>query len=111
MIKSLMLAAVLAASAAPALAQSNTMSSSTTSGAMSSGSATSSGGMSASGAAAKPNPAMAKVRTQCAADFQKTCPNLKPGTPEMTQCVRDNFTSMSEGCQGALMEYMQSQGG
>lgn len=110
MIKSLMLAAVLAATAAPALAQSNTMSSGAAS---SSSGMSSSNSMSSSGSAmaAKPNPAMAKVGVQCKADFAKSCPNLKPGTPEMTQCVRDNFAGMSEGCQGALMEYMQSQGG
>jgi hypothetical protein len=48
------------------------------------------------------NPAMAKVREQCAADMTKFCAD-KTGRDRM-QCMRDNGDKLSDGCKSARAE-------
>jgi hypothetical protein len=54
------------------------------------------------------------MKAACGADVQKFCPNLQPG-PDVRQCVRKNFASLSDGCK-TFIEQMrarrqQQQGG
>ena len=44
------------------------------------------------------------VRQACAADFQKACPDAKPGPGGgMRECARDHFKEFSQPCQSALI--------
>jgi hypothetical protein len=45
----------------------------------------------------------AAVRTACAADIQKFCPNAQMG-PDMRKCIRGNFSSLSDSCKTALQQ-------
>ena len=62
----------------------------------------------AAGGAPAMTPAMqearAQMRTQCAADFQKFCPDAQG--PARLQCMREHATEMSEGCKGAMQALM-----
>ncbi len=53
------------------------------------------------------------MKAACGADVQKFCPSLQPG-PDLKQCVRKNFASLSDGCK-TFIEQMrarrQQQGG
>lgn len=100
--KSLVLAALLAAAAAPALAQSTQPPASST---------TTSSTTTTTTPAPAGQSAMAAVGVACAADFKAQCPNNAPGTPELQQCVRDNFDKMSDGCKSAIMTMMAQGGG
>jgi hypothetical protein len=43
------------------------------------------------------------VRTACAADFQKACPEAKPGPGGgMGQCARAHFKEFTQPCQSAI---------
>lgn len=46
------------------------------------------------------------MKAACSADVQKFCPNLQPG-PDMRQCVRKNFASLSDGCK-SFIEQMRA---
>jgi hypothetical protein len=48
------------------------------------------------------NPAMAKVREQCAADMTKFCAD-ETGRERM-QCMRENADKLSDGCKSAMAE-------
>jgi hypothetical protein len=54
------------------------------------------------------------MKAACGADVQKFCPNLQPG-PDMRQCVRKNFASLSDGCKSFIEQmrerHQQQQGG
>lgn len=53
------------------------------------------------------------MKAACGADVQKFCPNLQPG-PDMRQCVRKNFASLSDGCKSFIEQRRarrQEQGG
>jgi len=53
------------------------------------------------------------MKAACGADVQKFCPNLQPG-PDMRQCVRKNFASLSDGCKSFIEQMRarhQQQGG
>ncbi len=56
------------------------------------------------------------MRAACGADVQKFCPNVQPG-PDMRECVRKNFASLSDGCKSfieqmrARHQQQQQQGG
>ena len=55
------------------------------------------------GAALAQTPGGGPVRTACAADFQKACPDAKPGPGGgMGQCARAHFTEFSSPCQSAI---------
>jgi hypothetical protein len=45
----------------------------------------------------------AGLKTACAADFQKFCPDMGPGL-ELRTCVRKNFHALSKTCQGFLLK-------
>lgn len=62
------------------------------------------------GAAAAPSPAMVKMMQTCQADFAKACPGIAPAAPEMRTCVTNNFSSLGQPCQGAIMEMMNAGG-
>lgn len=101
--KTFILAALLAAAAAPALAQSTTPP-------PAAGTSTTTTSTTTTPAAGQSS-ARAAVGAACAADFKTNCPNNTPGTPEMQQCVRDNFDKMSDGCKSAIMTMMAQGGG
>ena len=101
--KSLVLAALLAAVAAPSLAQSTQPSNTTTT--------TSSTTTTTTPAPAGQSSAREAVMTSCAADFKAQCPNNAPGTPELQSCVRENFDKMSDPCKSAIMTMMAAGGG
>jgi hypothetical protein len=42
------------------------------------------------------------VRQACAADFQKACPDAKPGDGTLKACARAHFMSFSGPCKTAL---------
>jgi hypothetical protein len=44
----------------------------------------------------------AALRQACGADIQKFCANVQG--PDMRKCVRDNFASLSDGCQSFLKQ-------
>ena len=53
------------------------------------------------------------MKAACGADVQKFCPNLQPG-PDLKQCVRKNFASLSDGCKSFIEQMRarrQQQGG
>jgi len=54
------------------------------------------------------------MKAACGADVQKFCPNLQPG-PDMRECVRKNFASLSDGCKSFIEQmrarHQQQQGG
>jgi len=54
------------------------------------------------------------MKAACGADVQKFCPNLQPG-PDVRQCVRKNFASLSDGCKSFIEQMrarrQQQQGG
>lgn len=45
-----------------------------------------------------------KVRTACAADIQKFCPNIERGKGQMRACLDQNQTSLSSECDAARAE-------
>lgn len=59
------------------------------------------------------NPAMQaareQVRSQCAADFQKFCPDAQG--PARMQCMRDHAAEMSDGCKTAMQAMMAARSG
>ena len=47
------------------------------------------------------------VRTACAADFQKACPDAKPGPGGgLRECVMTHQSEFSDGCKAALAAMM-----
>jgi hypothetical protein len=42
------------------------------------------------------------VRQACAADFQKACPDAKPGDGKLRACAKAHFMSFSAPCKTAL---------
>jgi len=42
------------------------------------------------------------VRQACAADFQKACPDAKPGNGALKACAKAHFMSFSQPCKTAL---------
>ena len=43
------------------------------------------------------------VRAACQADFQKLCPDAKPGPGgTLRACIRDHQAQLSDGCKSAL---------
>ena len=42
------------------------------------------------------------VRQACAADFQKACPDAKPGNGALKACAKAHFMSFSAPCKSAL---------
>lgn len=121
MFRALTLAAVLAVTTVPALAQTSAANSTDVSAPPTSTTTTRSATMNktapattttttTSGAAAAPSPAMARVMQTCQADFAKACPGLAPAGPEMRTCVTNNFSSLGQPCQGAIIEMMNAGG-
>lgn len=55
----------------------------------------------------------AALREACAADFQKVCPDAKPGPGGgLRECVRAHFSDLSDGCKSAIAQMRaQRQGG
>jgi hypothetical protein len=53
------------------------------------------------------------VRQACAADFQKACPDAKPGNGALKACAKAHFMSFSRPCKSALkaMRARMSQSG
>lgn len=54
------------------------------------------------------------LRQVCAADFQKACPDAKPGDGALKACAKAHFMSFSHPCKTALKAMrarMQAQGG
>jgi hypothetical protein len=52
------------------------------------------------------------VRQACTADFQKACPDAKPGNGALKACAKAHFMSFSSPCKSALKAMrarMQSQ--
>ena len=45
-----------------------------------------------------------KVRTACAAEIQKFCPNIERGKGQMRACLDQNQTSLSSECNAARAE-------
>jgi hypothetical protein len=63
----------------------------------------------ASAAAAQP-PGAGAVMQACSADFQKYCPDAKPGPGGgLKQCVVAHFSSLSAPCKQALMSMRNQQ--
>jgi hypothetical protein len=40
----------------------------------------------------------------CKADAARLCPGMKPGSPEMVQCIRDHRDQVSPACKEAARE-------
>lgn len=60
-------------------------------------------GLFAAGAAAADSAAdTAEVRQACAADFQKACPDAKPGNGALKACAKAHFMSFSRPCKTEL---------
>jgi len=50
-------------------------------------------------------PAAGGGRAACMADFQKLCPNAKPGPGGgMRECVRSNWDHLSDACKAAITQ-------
>jgi len=58
-------------------------------------------------AAAQPAGADA-VRQACAADFQKLCPDAKPGDGSLRACARAHFTEFTGACRQAMLQMRQA---
>ncbi|HLY77847.1 MAG TPA: hypothetical protein VKQ70_00620 [Caulobacteraceae bacterium] len=56
----------------------------------------------AAGAAAAQPADDGAVRQACAADFQKACPDAKPGNGALKACAKAHFMSFSHPCKTAL---------
>jgi hypothetical protein len=56
----------------------------------------------AAGAAAAQPVDDSGVRQACAADFQKACPDAKPGNGALKACAKAHFMSFSHPCKTAL---------
>ena len=57
----------------------------------------------AGAASAQPGGGGGAVRQACMADFQKACPDAKPGPGGgMRECAKAHFTEFSQPCQSAL---------
>ena len=55
------------------------------------------------GAASAQPAGVGAVRQACMADFQKACPDAKPGPGGgMRECAKAHFTTFSQPCQSAL---------
>jgi hypothetical protein len=67
----------------------------------------------AAGAAAADPAGGGDVRQVCAADFQKACPDAKPGNGALKACAKAHFMSFSKPCKDALkaMRSRMSQSG
>jgi hypothetical protein len=67
----------------------------------------------AAGAASADTGAGGDVRQVCAADFQKACPDAKPGNGALKACAKAHFMSFSRPCKSALkaMRARMQQGG
>jgi hypothetical protein len=66
----------------------------------------------ANAATADPAAGAGDVRQACAADFQKACPDAKPGDGALKACAKAHFMSFSGPCKSALKAMrarMQSQ--
>lgn len=44
------------------------------------------------------------VRNACRDDYHKFCDKLEVGTPELRTCMKQNATSLSQGCLQALVD-------
>ena len=56
----------------------------------------------AGAAAAQPAADAGGVMQACSADFQKACPDAKPGDGKLRACAKAHFMSVSEPCKTAL---------
>jgi hypothetical protein len=68
--------------------------------------------LAANAAMADPAGGDGDVRQACAADFQKACPDAKPGAGALKACAKAHFMSFSGPCKSALKAMrarMQSQ--
>ncbi len=54
------------------------------------------------GAGSAPPATAAEVREICAADFQKACPDAKPGGGALKACAKAHFMSFTSPCRHAL---------
>ena len=64
--------------------------------------------------AASADPTGADALKICSADFQKACPDAKPGGGALKACARAHFMSFSSPCKSALKALrarMQQSGG
>jgi hypothetical protein len=63
--------------------------------------------------AASAQPAGGDIRQVCATDFQKACPDAKPGNGALKACAKAHFMSFSQPCKDALkaMRARMSQSG
>jgi cysteine rich repeat protein len=48
--------------------------------------------------------ARAKVRTACAADIQKLCPNIEKGKGGLRNCLQANEKQLTDACKAARAE-------
>jgi len=52
--------------------------------------------------AMSPRQQMAVLRGACGADYRRVCRGVRPGGGQAMQCLKDNFQSLSGGCQRVL---------
>ena len=52
--------------------------------------------------AMSPRQEMAVLRGACGADYRRICRGVRPGGGQAMQCLKDNFQSLSGGCQRVL---------
>jgi hypothetical protein len=56
----------------------------------------------------RPSPnAMKELRAACAADVQKLCPGVQPGSGRIMQCLSEHKSEASETCKQALLKARQ----
>ena len=46
-----------------------------------------------------------QVRTTCAADFEKYCPDARPGAGAIRACIKAHFMGFTKPCRHALMTF------
>ena len=49
-----------------------------------------------------------KLRAVCAADFEKLCPDVKPGHGAVAQCFKGHTQELSPDCKAALMAHREA---
>lgn len=50
---------------------------------------------------------MKELRAACAADVQKLCPGVQPGSGRIMQCLSEHKSEASETCKQALLKARQ----